>query len=90
MDRNFGWPKAIRGDVRGSERKDQALQRTRHVPNFESNVSFPNPAKVERDCRHNVLTPLLDVNKLGRSGRFTTLTWPDVITLTNDVFPEAL
>ena len=68
-------------------------RRTSNIPYFERDVSSAHFSVVKCDSWDDILTPLqserspLDV--IADRAERPTLTWPDPITFTNDVFPEA-
>ena len=68
-------------------------RRTCYVPDLHGNVALPYFTEVERDGWDDVFTPLGDTNKLAftifRQIYMKILTWPDPITFTNEVFPDA-
>lgn len=60
------------------------------IPYFHGDVPLAYLPKVERNGRHDVLAPLYarDVSRRPTAWLYT-LTWPDVMTLTKEVFPDA-
>lgn len=88
IERNFGWPAQV--SVVTSDHS--STKHTSHVPNLERNVSFSYFAEVKSDCGDNILAPLAQhggVREVRGVMGGGNLTWPEVITLTKDVFPEA-